>query len=86
MTEVHYLALVVGAGPAGMTAALALRARGLPVVLLEAEPVRPAPRLAGRPQQQVLSDVGRSRLYRYPDACVRTATTVRARERLTGGG
>ena len=30
--------LVVGAGPVGMTAALALRAKGLPVTVLEAEP------------------------------------------------
>jgi len=30
--------LVVGAGPVGLTAALALRARGLPVALLEADP------------------------------------------------
>lgn len=39
--------LVVGAGPVGLTAALALRARGLPVVLLEADPsdrVRPGSR------------------------------------------
>ena len=38
MTQPTYPALVVGAGPVGMTAALALRARGLPVVLLEADP------------------------------------------------
>lgn len=39
--------LVVGAGPVGMTAALALRAQGLPVAVLEAEPkerVRPGSR------------------------------------------
>jgi 3-(3-hydroxy-phenyl)propionate hydroxylase len=37
VTETHPV-LVVGAGPVGMTAALALRASGLPVTVLEAEP------------------------------------------------
>jgi 3-(3-hydroxy-phenyl)propionate hydroxylase len=40
-------AIVVGAGPIGLTAALALRARGLPVTLIEADPenrVRPGSR------------------------------------------
>lgn len=36
MSDVHR-ALVVGAGPVGMTAALALRASGVPVTILEAE-------------------------------------------------
>ncbi|WP_313696306.1 FAD-dependent monooxygenase [Halorarum halobium] len=34
----HDPVVVAGAGPTGMTAALALRARGVPVVVLEAEP------------------------------------------------
>jgi 3-(3-hydroxy-phenyl)propionate hydroxylase len=37
VTDPHPV-LVVGAGPVGMTAALALRAKGLPVTVLEAEP------------------------------------------------
>ncbi|EFL20612.1 conserved hypothetical protein, partial [Streptomyces himastatinicus ATCC 53653] len=45
--EVAEPVLVVGAGPVGMTAALALRARGLPVTVLEAgakDRVRPGSR------------------------------------------
>ncbi|MBX6395376.1 MAG: FAD-dependent monooxygenase, partial [Alicyclobacillaceae bacterium] len=36
--ELYRPVLVVGAGPIGMTAALALRNRGLPATVLEAEP------------------------------------------------
>src|SRR5262249_20468858 len=36
----HIPAVVVGAGPAGLSAALALRARGRPVLVVEAEPDR----------------------------------------------
>jgi 3-(3-hydroxy-phenyl)propionate hydroxylase len=37
MTEARHPVIVVGAGPVGLTAALAIRAEGLPALLLEAE-------------------------------------------------
>src|SRR5436305_9130822 len=38
VTEADHPVIVVGAGPVGLTAALAFRAQGLPAVVLEAEP------------------------------------------------